>query len=179
MIQERQIWNGTLHYSRVAGTAFCFADLQGSPCPCGNSTLIETGCQNGSGRGARLDSCGSQSIGTADLEFTAIDLPPAAGALVLRNFAAEWRIGGLLWRRARLRWRKPSAPWRPLIEPERHRPLAQVRDHASRIPRGSNAVLPDGLPRCEPGSPCGSLINLSNAFEVTFKPVSQRPMAIG
>ncbi len=170
-VLERQIWNGTIHYSIVAGTPFCFGGPHSQSCPCGNTTTGEAGCQNGSGRGALLETIGTQSVSAADLEFTVSDLPPNRPVLLLSGtsmlnggqgaFYGDGLacIGGSL-RAYGVHFSGPHglAHWNKAV-------VAQAGYHVGET-RYFQAVFRDvvGL------GPCGSLFNLSNGYTIAFKP---------
>lgn len=60
------------------GTAFCFGDGTGIPCPCGNnSPNAGSGCDNGTGSGgAVLSTSGSDSVAAGDLVLQGAGLEP-------------------------------------------------------------------------------------------------------
>jgi hypothetical protein len=69
----------TVDAAPTVGTPSCFGVAEVADCPCGNPTPAgpAAGCANSTGMGGLLVGTGSESLGAADLGFTASDLPPA------------------------------------------------------------------------------------------------------
>lgn len=71
------------------GTAYCFGDGSGTPCPCGNSGAADRGCANSfAPTGARLSAWGSTSLAAGDLVLTAIGAVPNQPGLFFQADAA-------------------------------------------------------------------------------------------
>lgn len=73
------------------GTAYCFGDGSGTPCPCANPGQSGEGCANSTGAGGLLSASGSSSVAADDLVFHASQLVPVQPGLF---FAAENAING-------------------------------------------------------------------------------------
>jgi Tol biopolymer transport system component len=73
------------------GSASCFADGSGAPCPCGNTGALGRGCQNSAGTGgAVLTALGQASLANDQLVLTAWrELPNALGILAQGDAAGS------------------------------------------------------------------------------------------
>ena len=69
------------------GSAFCFGDGAGTACPCGNAGGSGEGCANDTGSGGLLSATGSASIGNDDLVLSATNLTPGPGLYFQGNNA--------------------------------------------------------------------------------------------
>ena len=69
------------------GFGFCFGDGTGTACPCGNAGGNGEGCANDTGSGGLLSATGSASIGNDDLVLTATNLTPGPGLYFQGNNA--------------------------------------------------------------------------------------------
>jgi hypothetical protein len=69
------------------GSAFCFGDGSGTPCPCGNTSAADEGCANDTGSGAILSASGSASIAADDLVLQASQLTAGPGLFFQGNNA--------------------------------------------------------------------------------------------
>ena len=75
-------------------TAYCFGDGSGTDCPCGNSGIPGSGCDNSFGTdGGRLTASGVPSVSGDNVLFTATDLPPSTTILFFQGTVRE--NGGL------------------------------------------------------------------------------------
>ena len=77
----------------AAGTPFCFGDGSGTACPCGNAGSSGQGCANDTGQGASLDSTGSNSLSADDLVLSASQLTPGPGLFFQGNNAINGSNG--------------------------------------------------------------------------------------
>ena len=152
-----------------AGTAYCFGDGAGTPCPCGNNGGAGEGCANSTGSGAVLGAGGSASVAADDLAFQADNLIPSQPALLFVadnavnagsgvTFGDGLRCAGGNVRR--LGVKSPdsngAATWGPGLNAlggwsagQTQRFQAWYRD---------------------PSGPCATGFNLSHGVEVTFQP---------
>lgn len=154
--------------SPTVGTAFCFGDGTGIPCPCGNPGLAGQGCANSTGVGAALDARGSASVTANSLVFTGLDLPPGTPALLFQGdgttpggglpFGDGLRCVGGGIRRLGLRASDPtgSATWGP--------GLAGLGAWSAGSTQYFQVWYRD------PSGPCAVGFNLSHGVEVSFLP---------
>ena len=70
---------GSVTVSTEPGNGYCFGDGSGTACPCGNAGGAGEGCANDSGSGAALSASGSASIASDDLVLRASNLTPGPG----------------------------------------------------------------------------------------------------
>ncbi len=151
----------------LPGQPYCFGDGSGTDCPCANAGWNDEGCANTSGHGAFLTAIGSSGVVADDLAFVAARLPPDLTATL---FVADSAHSG-------------GVPFEDgLLCIEGNRKLLGLRQ-----------VGPDGIASWgpgllaaggwsagqtrrfqvwyeDPGGPCGTGHNQSNAYEVTFLP---------
>ncbi|MFT4542214.1 MAG: hypothetical protein ACI835_004681 [Planctomycetota bacterium] len=150
-------------------TPYCFCDCSA---PCGNLDAT-AGCANSTGSGALLHSTGSTSVIADDLVLTVSNLPSNQFGILYR--------GGRQW----------SATFGDGIRCVGAAPLTICRFGVQSSGPSGTLVLGPGivalssttLPEChiqagmtwnfqgwfrDPGGPCGSAFNLSNALAVTF-----------
>lgn len=73
--EDHDVLSWTWSSSGGPGTAFCYGDLSGGVCPCGNISAAGEGCGNSMGMGATLGSSGSSSVVLADFKLAAEQLP--------------------------------------------------------------------------------------------------------
>ena len=83
-------WNGTIYYYSEVGEPYCFGDLSGNVCPCGNVGPPEAGCMHSGGTGGRLVGGGSTDAEVDTFTAVATDLPPNKTALL---FAGTTQLG--------------------------------------------------------------------------------------
>jgi hypothetical protein len=84
------IWNAGLDNPRITvelGTAYCFGDGSGTPCPCANNSAAPTGCKNSTGSGAALDASGSAGVAADELALTATWMPPNVSVFLFQGTA--------------------------------------------------------------------------------------------
>ena len=75
--------------SSEPGSAYCFGDGSGTACPCSNSGGAGEGCANDTGVGAIFSATGSASIGADDLVLNATQLTPGPGLFFQGNNAVN------------------------------------------------------------------------------------------
>ena len=75
------------------GVSFCSGDGSGTACPCGNSAGAGEGCANDTGSGALLSASGSNSLSADDLVLSASQLTPGPGLFFQGNNAINGSNG--------------------------------------------------------------------------------------
>ena len=75
--------------SSEPGSGFCFGDGSGTACPCGNAGGSGEGCANDTGSGGVLSASGSTSIGSDDLVLSATNLTSGPGLFFQGNNAVN------------------------------------------------------------------------------------------
>ena len=151
-----------------AHTLFCF----GSACPCGNDDA-DGGCYNSTGKGARLEASGSLSLSQDDLSIATTNLRSAQFVVLFMGPAqSSSHFGdGLRCTDAG----NPMGPGYHLFGPAQ---LVGV-DGTMIVGPGRFRAVPGLLPGDtrymqswyrDPGGPCNSSFNISNAIAVTFMP---------
>lgn len=152
------------------GSAYCFGDGGGTPCPCGNAGGAREGCANSSGGGASLTAGGSASVGADDLVLAGAGLLAGQPALLFGaqnavnggdgvTFGDGLRCAGGGVSRLGVRAPAPGggASWGP--------GLAALSGYVPGETARFQVWYRDPL-----GSPCGSGFNLSHGLELTFEP---------
>jgi hypothetical protein len=165
-------WNTGIDNPRITielGTAYCFGDGSGTPCPCNNDSTGSVGCKNSTGSGASLDASGSASVSANDLALIATGMPPHVSVFLFQG-TAEVNGGtgamlgdGLLCAGGTLK-RFPvhsadasgSATWGP--------GLAAFGGWTAGATFNFQAWYRNNA------GPCGSGFNLSSARSITFSP---------
>ena len=165
-------WNTGIDNPRITtelGTAYCFGDGSGTPCPCNNDSSGQVGCKNSTGTGASIDAFGSASLSANDLSLTAAGMPAHVSVFLFQgtvqtNGGAGAMLGdGLLCTGGALK-RYPvhaadgagSATWGP--------GLAAFGGWTAGATFDFQAWYRNN------GGPCGSGFNLSSARSITFTP---------
>ncbi len=151
----------------TTGTAYCFGDGTGDPCPCGNTGGTGEGCANSTGVGGLLVGHGSLSVLADDLGFDGSGLLPGQGALL---FVANNQLSGLYFGDGlrcaggaliRLGVKVPNgsgdATWGPGLGVKGGWAAGDVRNFQLWY-------------RDPVGSPCSNEFNTTNAINVTFAP---------
>jgi hypothetical protein len=147
------------------GRAYCFGDGSSGPCPCGQIGAERAGCPHSGGVGAGLDAEGSLSSSTDDLVLLGRDLPPGQAALLFHGttslqvpFGDGLRCAGGSIRRAGIRFADGTgaAAWGPGLNGSTQWSMGDTRYF-------------QGWFR-DPGGPCGSGFNLTQALELVFEP---------
>jgi len=179
-IDDIQIYSGSLTDADVAslfaapgttlggGTIFCVGDGSGTSCPCGNAGTSDSGCANSTGGGASIGTQGAASATGQTFVLTATGLPSnqlgvffqgdnALGGGLGVQFGDGLRCVGGAARRLQIVSTDFSGAAQTTVD---------VAAHGS--------VLAGELKRyqlwySDPGTPCGSLYNLSNAVEITWQ----------
>jgi hypothetical protein len=152
------------------GTNYCACDGSGGAPPCINPGGADAGCANSTGLGARLVASGGASVSADDLAFTADQLPALRPALLFVGtnaiaggagmpFGDGLRCAGGDVRRLGLRISDASgsADFGP--------GLASTGGWLAGDLRRFQVLYRDPV-----NSPCGTLFNLTNGFELVFVP---------
>ncbi len=152
-----------------AGNLLALGDGSGLPCPCGNTGQVGAGCANSTGFGAELRAWGSTSLAQSTLYFELSHTPPNAMALVYCGTLAA--NGGL------------GVPFGDGLRgagglTKRFHPYHTCSD--GRFIWGPSLEFQAGWGAGDtrvfqawyrnPGGPCGSTFNFSNAVRVTLAP---------
>lgn len=156
--------------SAPLGTAYCFGDGSGTPCPCSNPGGAGLGCANSSGAGARLDAGGSASVSADSLAFQAQNLIPFRSALLFVGLGAPSGGAGVVFgdglRCASVATRRlgvrtadlfGEAEWGPALSPAGQWLPGDTRHFQAWY-------------RDPTSSPCASGFNLTQGYRVTFTP---------
>jgi hypothetical protein len=165
-------WNTGLDNPRITselGTAYCFGDGSGTPCPCNNPGATGQGCANSTGRGASLDADGSASIAADDLSLVSSGMPPQVSALLVQGttqvqggagsvFGDGLRCASGVVRRFTVQATSASgaATWGP--------GLASSGGWTAGLTENFQVWYRNH------GGPCGTGLNLSSARSITFGP---------
>ena len=151
------------------GNVVCSGDGEDPGCPCGNDKDNGEGCENSVGEGARLRGAGTASIAAGDAVLTSDRLPPNKsgiffmGSNLLNGGIGNWFGDGLLCTTPVKRFAVQNSGQNGVIT---------LSDPASLAP----GQIAPGSKRYfqawyrDPGGPCGSGWNTSNAFVITFTP---------
>ena len=157
----------SLHFG--SGEAYCFGDGSGTPCPCGNLGPAGSGCANSAGTGALLGCSGPVRVPEDALEFHVSGLPPYSFMVLYQGtdqaasglgvpFGDGLRCAGGTTRRLGIRVSN-------LYGVVGYGPgLAGIGHWQAGETWHFQAWYRD------PGGPCGSGSNMSNATSVTFLP---------
>ena len=150
------------------GTSFCSGDGSGTACPCGNTGGSGEGCANDTGSGGALSGSGSASVGAADLVLAGDQLIPSQPGLYFQGnnainsgngnpFGDGLRCAGGGVIRLQVRFADSAG------------------SSATNIDIGAKGGVSAGDVRRyqlwyrDPGtSPCNSLFNLSNGYEIAW-----------
>ena len=151
------------------GFAYCSGDGSVTACPCGNAGGVDEGCANDTGSGAALSATGSASLGVDDLVLTCTNLTPGPGLFFQGNnavnsgngnpFGDGLRCAGGSVRRLEVRFANNANNFTT----------------ATTISVGASGAVSAGQTkryqywyRDAGTSPCNSLFNLSNGYEITW-----------
>jgi hypothetical protein len=155
--------------SSEPGTGFCFGDGSGTACPCGNAAGAGEGCANDTGSGAVLAGSGSASIAADDLVLSTTNLTSGPGLFFQGNnavnsangnpFGDGLRCAGGSVRRLEVRFANAGNSFTTMTT----------------ISIATNGNVSAGQTkryqywyRDSGTSPCSSLFNLSNGYEITW-----------
>jgi hypothetical protein len=154
------------------GTAYCFGDGSGTPCPCGNPGSPGRGCANSTASGgALLEGAGSSSVGAANLVLVGSGAQPNQPGLFFQGNNATsggsgfhngdgLRCAGGGIRRLQIVTANPVGSSMTTVD------IAAL-----------GLVAPGDTKRYQwwyrnpsPAAPCGTTFNLSNGLEVLWAP---------
>ena len=155
--------------SSEPGTKYCFGDGIGTPCPCSNNGGLGEGCANDTGSGAVLTASGTASVAADNVVLTATNLTPGPGLFFQGNnavnsgngnpFGDGLRCAGGNVRRLEIQFANSGNNFTT----------------SSTISIVTNGTISVGQTRRyqywyrDAGtSPCSSLFNLSNGYEITW-----------
>lgn len=151
------------------GTAYCFGDVAGSLCPCGNQSTSEGGCANSSGLGAVLSATGSASITSSNLGLVASQLPAHKPGLFLQSDVFANGGNGSLFGDG-LRCVGSSTTYLEVV----------FSNGSGLAASGTNLILVGGASAGQsksfqywfrdPSGPCGSGVGATNGLRVLFNP---------
>jgi len=153
------------------GVGYCFGDDSGSViCPCGNPGSSEGGCANGSGQGATLGAIGDASVSNDTLVLQSTNLLPNQPCLFFQGNNAINGGDGILFGDGlrcagggviRLQVRFPDSNGNA----QTSLAIAEKGNcSAGDVKRYQNWYRDPIL------SPCGSLFNLTNGYEISWLP---------
>jgi len=166
---------GAAHLFHIApGHPFCFGDSFSSPhCPCGNSGDMGEGCSNSTGAGASLRAVGSTNMSFDNLVLETSGLPEGAGIFFQGNdpvwFGPPQTMVGA-----------PFGDGMRCVGGGVVR--LEVRYSDGGVSRTTTSIASRGevspgeikyyqcFYRDVNGSPCGSLFNLSNGYQIKWTP---------
>jgi plastocyanin len=151
------------------GTSFCSGDGSGTACPCGNTGNSGEGCANDTGSGALMSGAGSASIATDDLVLSVVNLTPGPGLFFQGNNAVNGGNGNTFGDGLR------CAGGSVLRLEIRFANSGNNFTTRTTIPIAGTTGVGVGQTkryqywyRDAGTSPCSSLFNLSNGYEVTW-----------
>jgi hypothetical protein len=150
------------------GTPFCFGDGTGTPCPCGNVGAQGEGCANDTGSGGSLTGSGSNSVGSDDLVLSSTGLTPGPGLFFQGNnainagngnpFGDGLRCAGNQVIRLEIQFSSGGASQTTISVPTKGGVSAGDTKRYQHWYRDTGT------------SPCNSLFNLTNGYEITWTP---------
>jgi hypothetical protein len=148
------------------GVPFCSGDGSGTPCPCGNSGAGGEGCANDTGSGAVLSASGSTSIGDDDLVLFSTGLTPGPGLYFQGNNAINGGNGNPFGDGLRCAGNQ-------VVRLEVQFSSGGVSQTTISIATAGGVSIGDTKRyqlwyRDAGVSPCNSLFNLSNGYEITW-----------
>ncbi|MCH2105646.1 MAG: hypothetical protein MK291_03290 [Planctomycetes bacterium] len=151
------------------GLKYCFGDGIGTPCPCSNNGALGEGCANDTGSGAVLTATGSASVAADDLVLTATNLTPGPGLYFQGNnavnsgngnpFGDGLRCAGGSVRRLEVLFANAGNSFTTATT------ISIVTDGAISVGQTRRYQY---WYRDSGTSPCSSLFNLSNGYQVTW-----------
>jgi hypothetical protein len=165
---------GTFHgtadeISAGPGTAFCSGDGSGTACPCGNTGGAGEGCANDTLSGASLSGSGSASILADNLVLSAANLTPGPGLFFQGNNAVNSGNGNTFGDGLRC----AGGGVRRMEVTFANAGNGFSTSTSISISTDGNVSIGDTRRyqywyRDSGTSPCGSLFNLSNGYEITW-----------
>jgi len=151
------------------GISFCSGDGSGTACPCGNTGGAGEGCANDTGSGARLSGSGSSSVGADDLVLSTANLTNGPGLFFQgdnavnsgdgNTFGDGLRCAGSNVRRLEITFSNTANGFTTTTS------ISIATDGA--VNAGDTKRYQYWY-RDAGTSPCNSLFNLSNGYEVTW-----------
>ena len=180
VIDDIQVYQGSLTGAQIgllfaapgttldSGTVFCAADGSGMMCPCANAGTSDSGCANSTGAGGIIGMQGVASVVGQSLVLTTTGLPANQIGLFFQGNNAINGGSGISFGDG-LRCVGGAAKRLQIV----------ITDHTGATQTTVDVALHGGtfagdlrryqLWYSDPGSPCGSLFNLSNAIEITWQ----------
>jgi hypothetical protein len=150
------------------GAPFCLGDGTGTPCPCGNTGAAGEGCANDTGSGAILATSGSNSVLADDLTLQASGLTPGPGLYFQGNNAINSGNGNPFGDGLRCAGNQVVR-----LEVQ----FSSAGSSATTISIATKGGVSAGDTkryqhwyRDSGTSPCNSLFNLTNGYELTWTP---------
>jgi len=151
------------------GSSYCFGDGSATACPCGNPGATGEGCANDTGSGAILTGSGSTSIATDDLVLQATNLTSGPGLFFQGNnavnsgngnpFGDGLRCAGGGVRRLQVRFANSGNGFTT---------TTTISIATTGIVSAGQTKRYQYWYRDSGTSPCNSLFNLSNGYELTW-----------
>ncbi len=179
-IDDIQVYSGSLSDSEIAqlfaapgstldgGTTYCAGDGSGTSCPCGNAGNSDSGCANSTGTGASLGTQGVASVVGQSFVLTATGLPAnQLGIFFQGNNSINSGLGVPFG--DGLRCAGGAAKRLQIVNSDQNGATLTTVDIALQ-----GGVVAGDLRRYQlwygdPGTPCGTLFNFSNATEITWQ----------
>ncbi|MCB9914793.1 MAG: hypothetical protein H6828_06535 [Planctomycetes bacterium] len=174
--QGAELMRNALLYVAVnggVGTAYCFGDGTGAPCPCGNNGGTGEGCANSTGAGGVLTAAGSTSVGVANLKLRGAQLQPGQPGLYFQGLnAVNGGLGTIFGDGLRC---AGGGVVRLQVVAANASGLSETTVDVGAVGGvGAGDVRRYQLwyrnPAQPVGSPCGSSFNLTNGVELTWQP---------
>ncbi len=151
------------------GASYCFGDGIGTPCPCSNNGGLGEGCANDTGSGAALSATGSASVAADDVVLSATNLTNGPGLFFQGNnavnsgngaaFGDGLRCAGGSVRRLEIRFANAGNSFTTTTT------ISIVTD--GNISVGQTRRYQYWY-RDSGTSPCSTLFNLSNGYQITW-----------
>jgi hypothetical protein len=155
--------------SNGPGISFCSGDGSGTACPCGNTGGAGEGCANDTGSGARLSGSGSSSVGADDLVLSTTNLTNGPGLFFQgdnavnggdgNTFGDGLRCAGGTVRRLEITFANTGNGFTASTT------ISIATDGAVNI---GDTKRYQYWYRDTGSSPCSTLFNLSNGYEITW-----------
>ena len=151
------------------GASFCSGDGSGTACPCGNSASTGEGCANDTGSGALLSATGSNSLSADDLVLSTSQLTPGPGLFFQGNnaingsngnaFGDGLRCAGGGVRRLEVQFANSANSFTT---------STTISISTAGAASAGQTKRYQYWYRDSGTSPCSSLFNLSNGYEITW-----------